>query len=189
MRVRTPRPDGGCHQCWTSPFSKLAAGGQEQVRSGEPRTLVEEREGVLQLVAEAVRAARLVEPGATPEATGQGLVQQPVIHQQIDGCIGRLDVDSAQIALPGFPDLFQHAPGSVNAAMLYQQGSRIVFAVGRAEHEDDLRLFAGRNLNRRLDRRAGVDAAADPVGELSAGPWRRGQRANRCAPGTRSGGS
>ena len=51
-------------------FLELARGADEQMFAGQPGAFVQEREGILQLVAEAVGAAGLVEAGAAPEARG-----------------------------------------------------------------------------------------------------------------------
>ena len=49
-----------------------------------------QRHDVLQLIAIAVGAARLVKGRATPNAAAQGLVQEPAVQQHIHGPIGRL---------------------------------------------------------------------------------------------------
>ncbi len=54
-------PCGSCHQCCTSPSTNWRAGGAQDLRAREVGTRDGERHHVLQLVAEPVRAARLVE--------------------------------------------------------------------------------------------------------------------------------
>ena len=64
-----------------------------------------QRHAVLQLVAEAVGAAGLIESGARPDATGERLVEQPAVEHQVHRAIGRLDRDRAQGFVPERGDL------------------------------------------------------------------------------------
>jgi hypothetical protein len=50
--VRTPRPIGGCHQCCTSPSANWCRAGAHDLLAGDPRIVVQQREHVLELVAE-----------------------------------------------------------------------------------------------------------------------------------------
>ena len=99
-------------------FRKLTAGASQQMLARERGALVKERQGILQLVPESERAARLIEPRPSPYPAGQGLVGQPVIDQQVDGRVGRFDVHAAQLTLPEVPDRFQHVAGGGDAAVL-----------------------------------------------------------------------
>ena len=101
MRVRTPRPEGGCHQCCTSPSSELARGGAQQMLARDVALRDAESQHILQLVAEAVRAAHLVEAGAAPDAAAQRLVEQPAIQEQVHGGLGRGDLHGAEDVVPG----------------------------------------------------------------------------------------
>ena len=71
-----------------------------------------ERHRVLQLIAEAERAARLIKAGACPHAAGERLVDQPAVGQEIDGRVGRLDIDRAERAAPVVPHAFQRPLGA-----------------------------------------------------------------------------
>ena len=56
----------------------------QQVLAGEARLGMKQRHDVLQLVAEAESAARLVVAAAPPEAARQRLVQEPAVRQQVE---------------------------------------------------------------------------------------------------------
>ena len=80
MRVRTPRPEGGCHQCCTSP-SMNCRGRAKQVFAGNGAS---RRIGhyVLKLVTETICAAQLIKGLPRPDTTSQRLVKQPTIHAE-----------------------------------------------------------------------------------------------------------
>ena len=64
--MRTPLPDGGCHQCCTSPSTNWRAAERSRCSRTQRRLGVHERHHVLQLIAEAEGAARLVEGRCAP---------------------------------------------------------------------------------------------------------------------------
>ncbi len=76
-------------------FDELPAGAHQQMGADQPRLGVNERHDVLQLVAEAERAARLVIPAARPESAGERLVDQPAVGEHVDGFVGGLDLHCA----------------------------------------------------------------------------------------------
>ncbi len=98
--VRTPRPVGGCHQCWTSPASELPRRRAQQVLTGEASLGDREREDVLELVAEAVGTTRLVERRSCPQPAGQRLVEQPAVEQDVHRPIRGPDLDRSQGGVP-----------------------------------------------------------------------------------------
>ena len=74
---------------------ELAGRGAQEVLAREVRPATRERHDVLELVAEAVGAARLVEGGARPEPARQRLVEQPAVEQDVHRAVGRRDLDRA----------------------------------------------------------------------------------------------
>ena len=109
---------------------------------------VEQRQHVLQLVAVAERAARLVEAGAPEDARRDGLVEQPAVEHQVHGRLRRLD---------------PHAPEQPVPERL-QAGKGFVDRRGRAVARDGLqRLGAAGGLQaaRRLRRREPGVAACE----------------------------
>ena len=65
-------------------LDELPRGGAQNVLAREPRLGVDERHRVLELVAEAIGAAALVQRGAPPHAAGERLVQGPAIEHQVE---------------------------------------------------------------------------------------------------------
>ena len=104
---------------------------------------VEERQHVLQLVAIAKRAARLVEAGATEYARRQALIQQPAIEHDVHRGLGRLDADVVEHAVP---ERVQRRPRRVDAAAIAisrDERQRLVATFALCpEHEVRLEFFA-----------------------------------------------
>ena len=61
---------------------------------------VADRHHVLQLVAETVSAARLIEAGPRPDAAGERLVEQPADYHDVERSVGSLDLDIADDRFP-----------------------------------------------------------------------------------------
>ena len=82
-------------------FDELMSGGTQQVLAAKVRPREREGHHVLQLIAEAERAARLVVTGAGPEAAAHVLIQQPPVHQHIKRIIRRPNADGIEAVIPG----------------------------------------------------------------------------------------
>ena len=162
--MRTPRPDGGCHQCWTSPSRNWRAAQRSRCSRSSARLGVDQRHRVLQLVAEAERAAGLVEAAARPQAAGQRLVEQPAVGQHVERRVGRLDLDRAERAASSIARPPRaHRARAVGAAEALHQLVGVVGARCRhAEQEDDLALLPSASSKRHLDRRAGIQSRRRP---------------------------
>ena len=72
---------------------------------------MDQRHHVLQLVAEAKRAARLIESRTAPDAARQALIQQPAIQQQVHGGIRRADLHRAEQIVP---EVIDGQPGTLD---------------------------------------------------------------------------
>ena len=81
-------------------FGELARGGAQDLLAQQRGPREAQRHRILQLVAETVGAARLVEAGARPGAAGQRLIQQPAIHHDVERAVGRLDLHVAGELVP-----------------------------------------------------------------------------------------
>ena len=79
-----PLPDGGCHQCCTSPSTNWRDAASSRCSRASSGAACTQRQHVLQLVAKAERAARLVERGAAPQARADQLVEQPAVGERVD---------------------------------------------------------------------------------------------------------
>src|SRR5438094_463008 len=66
-------------------FEELSSGGSQQVCAREIGPREQHRHDVLQLIAEAEGAARLVVPASRPETAAHVLIEQPPIDQDVEG--------------------------------------------------------------------------------------------------------
>ena len=98
--MRTPWPLCGSHQCCTSPSGNWRAAARRICSRSSCWLRQPQRHRVLQLVAEAIRAARLVETGACPGAAGQRLIEQPAIHHDVERTVRRLDLHVTRELFP-----------------------------------------------------------------------------------------
>ena len=105
--MRTPCPECGSHQCCTSPSTNCRAAARSRCSRVNLRSGSDERHAVLQLVAKAVGAARLIERRAGPDAAGERLIEQPAVQHDVHRPIGRLHLDRAEHILPVPTDLGQ----------------------------------------------------------------------------------
>ena len=81
-------------------FDELARGGEHDMGAAEIRPRIQQRQRVLQLIAESERAAWLVRPTARPDPATERLIQQPAVHQQIERIVGRMHLDRAERVVP-----------------------------------------------------------------------------------------
>ena len=94
-RVRVPRPLGGCHQCCTSPSTNCRDAARSRCARHRSGPRVEQRQHVLQLIAETECAARLIRTAARPDAAAERLIEQPAVHDQIERVVRRAGPGSA----------------------------------------------------------------------------------------------
>ena len=86
------------------PLAKLMGGGAQQLLAEQRRPRVDQRHGVLELIAKTKGAAGLVKACARPQAARQGLVEQPAVGENIEGWIWRFDVNRGECVIPMTPD-------------------------------------------------------------------------------------
>ncbi len=98
QRVRIPFPGRGVPPVLDVALGELPAGGAQEVLARQVRPDEEEREDVLELIAESVGAARLVVARARPEPAGEVLVEEPAVHEEVEGVVGRRDLDGRDVS-------------------------------------------------------------------------------------------
>ena len=125
----------------------------QQVFSREIGPRERERHPVLQLIAEAIGAARLVEGGTRPHPTGERLVEQPAIQHQVERAVGRAHLHGAEHVVPLFRHGGKHGV-EIFTAVADDERARLAATRGFAEEDDDL----GRAV--RLDHQRGLERAA-----------------------------
>ncbi len=86
-------------------FDELPGSGLQDHLSRDIRRGIDKRQRILQLVAKAIRAARLIQSGSPPDPAAQRLIEQPAIHHEIHGQHRRLDLNCGQEAIPPLASL------------------------------------------------------------------------------------
>ncbi len=109
----------------------------QQVCTRHRRPHSDERHAVLQLIAEAVGAARLVERRTGPDAAGERLIQQPAVQHDVHRPVRGLHLDRAKGIVPVTADRGQHGV-EIFGAVSRNQRPCIPRARGLAEEKDDL---------------------------------------------------
>ena len=189
MRVRTPRPAGGCHQCCTSPSTNCRAAARRICAAGLAGRAVDQGHHVLELVAEAVGAARLVERRPAPDAAAQHLVEQPAVEQQVERRVGRLHLDGAEDRVPARLDR-RRAPRRAGPARGSGGRSSRAALDGRRPRRGGRRPPSprpGPSSNGAWSAAQGSSAGPDAAGQLDPAAARRARRPSRCGRGTRCG--
>ena len=92
---------------------------------------------VLQLVAKAEGAARLVERGACPQPAGQYLVQQPAVGQNVHRAVWCLDLHGAQRVRPVLLHVGQRSVGCGRAAPALHQVARFFGCCAAAQAKNN----------------------------------------------------
>ena len=97
------------------PGLKLPRGAAQDMLPRPVRIEMQRRKHVLQLIAEAVSAAGLTEPGPPADSGGQDLVRQPQIHHGVQRLVRRLRPRPAQAGerghIPAFKEFLRLPPG------------------------------------------------------------------------------
>ena len=126
---------------------------------------IDERHHVLELIAKAIGAARLIKRRARPDTTGQRLIEQPAVEQNVHSTIRSCYLHRTKDVIPVLHDRAQ-GPIKIGAAVKRDQRSRFFHGRRLAEEKDDLGTAPRTQLHRRLQGGAWVEAGADFAREL-----------------------
>ena len=162
-------------------LDELPRRGAQQVLARHRRPRGDQRHAVLQLVAEAVGAARLIERRAGPDAAGQRLIQQPAVQHDVHRTVGRLHLDRAEDVVPVAADLGQHVV-QIGRAVARDQSARASCALAASPRKKtiSMRPFGGSTIVVRSAPH-GIETGAHGVGERRrAGQRRRAFAVSRC---------
>ena len=132
------------------PLHELMRGVEQDLLAGEPRPEGHERGRILELIAEPVRAARLVEGGAPPDAAGQRLIGEPAVHHEIEGGGGRGHAQSGDALSPEVARGLEGARRGFRRAVAREDLAGRGGAPGLSEQEDDLADALGGNFEHDL---------------------------------------
>ena len=160
QRVRVPRPARRMPPVLDVAFDELPRRGQQQMRAAEIRPRVEQRQHVLQLIAEAERAARLVRAAPRPDAAAERLIQQPAIHDQVERVVRRAGPGSRRACRPR-TRAARRATSSTSLEPRRSAAARstaCAAVASLAQHERDASRLARRDLDGDLQRSARVEA-------------------------------
>ena len=81
-------------------LEELPGGGAQKMCARECGPATSERHDVLELVAEAVGATRLIEGGSRPHAASERLIEQPAIEHDVHRPIRRFHLNRAEHVVP-----------------------------------------------------------------------------------------
>ena len=140
---------------------KLAPSRSQDVPPRQLRRGMDQRHHVLQLVAEAERAAGLIEGRTAPDPAREALVQQPAIQQQIHGRLRCVNLDRTEQIVP---QVIDGQPGTFDLIrVLEARGQRHRFGAVGALAEQEPNLFAAtrRQVDMQLERGTWIDAGLD----------------------------
>ena len=117
-------------------FEELAPGRSQQVLAAEVGPGEAEGHDVLELVAESEGAAGLVVGGTGPQPAAHVLVEQPPVHQQVEGIVGGANLDGAQDVVPPLADPLQGGFRRLHSTMPSHQIAGLAFALALSQQED-----------------------------------------------------
>ena len=185
--VRAVRPDPpaarGVPPVLNVALQELARRGPEEMRAGEVGAREHQRHDVLELVAESVRPARLVVAGARPEAAGEVLVEEPPVHQQVEGVVGGRHAHGPERLVPERlhgGELGLCRDDAAGAAVAPKERAGLVQVAPLSDEEDEAPRLAGQEVHGHLQGRAGVEAGAEAAREPRAPE--RGRASQRAIP-------
>src|SRR5512145_1824994 len=84
---------------------------------------------VLELVSKSVGATRLEVARTRPDTAAEILIEEPAVHEQIEGIVGSLDTDSVEGLVPGLADRLERGLRRVRRPVTHDQlagGRRVV---------------------------------------------------------------
>src|SRR5438876_4436104 len=119
-------------------FHELSRGRAQNVVAREVGRGVHEGHHILQLVAEAVSAARLIKGRATPDAAAESLVNQPAVEQKIRGNLGCFYFDRAQEPVPPMAGFLECSFDIRGIAKTSNESTRFFFVVRLPEEKSHL---------------------------------------------------
>ena len=160
-------------------FLELVGGVQQQLPAGQRRVVVNQRGGVLQLIAEPERPARLVERRATPQPATQGLIGQPAVDHQVERRTGRLNAYGGQPVAPEFPNLGHYRRNRTLLTVAADQPADLIAIFAFTQQDGAFHCRTWLQRQRDLQREARIEPRAQwPVQNLV--PFER-RRASRTA--------
>ena len=165
IRAARPRAPtaGGMPPVLDIALDELPARGQQQMGAVQVGACIDQGHHVLELIAEADRAAGLVVAGAAPQARTHRLVQQPPVDDQVERVVGRVHGDRTQDAIPLLGDLAQAILDGLRRSAPLDERSHVVGRHRFAQQEYDASGLGRRQRDLRVQRRARIESGAHAV--------------------------
>ena len=82
------------------PLHELMGRGSDQVLARDRALGYGQGHHILELVAESVGTTGLIEGGSGPDPAGKRLVQEPPVEHQVQGAVGRSDLNRSEDVIP-----------------------------------------------------------------------------------------
>src|SRR5450759_3393942 len=134
--------------------------------AGHRRLGVHERHAVLELIAESVRAARLIDGGTRPHAAGERLVERPAVHQRVELVRRRVDANGAEARRPCVDGRLRFGVGMLRRTAAGDDVSGCLLTTRGTQQEDGVARLARLQADGAPQCRAGIDPGAGVPGEL-----------------------
>ncbi len=134
---------------------------------------MQQREHVLQLIAESEGPARLIRAAAGPDAAAEGLVQQPAVHDQVERIVGRANLDRSEAVVPRPLGGGERRLHGLEPPVVLDERAAVCVVAALPERKRHAARLAGLELDDDLQRRARVETGAGPSAEALAKERRR----------------
>ena len=142
-------------------LGKLTGRRPKNVRTRQRRIELDDRKDVLELVAKAEGASRLIKRGPRVHAATERLILQPPVHEKIHRRIRGADFNSGETAVPMLQDILTFGFDGLCLAIFRDQGPGRRFVNAFAQDKDGLNSSTRLHRHADLNRAAGIEAGAD----------------------------
>src|SRR5438034_7920462 len=160
------------------PFEELPARGPDDVRPEKVRPRQGEGHRILELIPEAEGTPRLIEAGPRPEPAAQVLVQEPAVHEEVEGVVRGAHLDGLQGVGPEPLHRLHGDIGGGHAAVAAHQVAGVLVIPALSQDEDEAAALSRSQADVDLQRGAGIESGPELArqGVVAHGGWPR-QRA------------
>ena len=142
-------------------FGKLDAASTDDLVAGELGLHVQEGKRILQLIAEAEAASRLVQACSAPQPPGQILIEEPAIEQVIERFVGCANTTAIEHVVPVSLRFCLAIADVLPGMRRLGKHEGCITVVGRAECEADFSFLTGGKIHVNLVRATGLGAGDD----------------------------
>ncbi len=168
-------------------FDELMRGRLQDVFPGQLAPRSDQRDDVLQLVAEAVCAAGLIERRPRPHPAGQRLIDQPVVQHDVHRSIRRAHLDRSLGVVPIVSDRAKRCSMILSPHASDQVGHRGRVRRLAEQHDDFCSSPRLQGRSRFAAQRTDRDQRPTPRAAVARGRGRPAGRVRHCDRGTRCG--